>query len=544
MKNKMSKIAFVMLSCVFVLSTCMTVFALTSLSVSNTQNGIKATLNFNKEEYDANEKVDVTLSVRNNNSYAVKNIQTELIVPSTIKLSKGSLKEETFLLNAGESKVQELVLEKVIETDSEVIPSNPQTGDNVVVYIAMMSISAVSLVVIAVNKKWIHKNKVMSLVLGFTLVGAITLTSVVNADVAVKEFIVEGTIKYDGEDVVIKGKVSYDYEIYSKVQIDGVDKGMYAEGNTVNITAEDAPEGKHFAGWTVVKGNVTLADVNSLTTTFVMGAEDVEIKSNYEVNTYTITSTTNEGGTITESVTLNYGESKTFTITANSGYGVNDVTVDGMSVGPITSYTFENVKENHKIEVEFDRAITVKTAQEFRNAVTQDGIIVLANDITLDVNEDVEIIGNIIIHGNDYTINLPTTANVIFSNKYSIIRLVNCHFVGNSFIIMREALISIYNSTFDNKVKLYEDAALHIHNSTFVDMSWDGKSFVIVWDGILGKVVGENLESAVSSGIRVQFKILGGTYYFDPTSYLNAEQYKATQTKDTDGVDIWVVTEK
>ena len=317
MKNKIAKIAFIILSIVFVFSACMTVFAVTTKSVTESQNGIEATLNFNKQEYNANENVEVTLNVKNNNSYAVNNIQTELIVPSTIKLAKGSLKQESFLLNAGESKVQEVALEKVVETSNEPTTNSPQTGDNVVLYIAMMVISASALVVIAVKKKWIHK-KVMSLVLCFTLVGAMTLTSVVNAESTIKDFTVEGTIKYDGEDVVIKGKVTYDYEVYSKVQIDGVDKGMYAEGNTVTITAEDATEGKHFAGWTVVKGNVTLADANSSTTTFVMGKEDVEIKANYEVNKYTITSSAGANGTIngakTENTTVNYGDSKTFTM--------------------------------------------------------------------------------------------------------------------------------------------------------------------------------------------------------------------------------------
>lgn len=126
MKNKMSKVAFIMLSFVFVLSTCMTVLALTSLSVSNKQNGIEATLNFNKQEYKANENVEVTLNVKNNNSYAVKNIQTELIVPSTLKLSTGNLKAEAFSLNAGESKVQEVALEKVVETNNNIPTTNEE----------------------------------------------------------------------------------------------------------------------------------------------------------------------------------------------------------------------------------------------------------------------------------------------------------------------------------------------------------------------------------------------------------------------------------
>ena len=158
MKKTMPKIAFIILLIVFVLSTCMVVFATTSKSVTEKQNGVEATLNFNKQEYETNEKVEVTFKVKNNNSYAVKNIQTEIILPSTMKISKGSLTQEAFSLNAGESKLQEITIEKIVEANNNVPTSNnPQTGDNVVIYIAMMAISASALIFIAVKKKWIHK---------------------------------------------------------------------------------------------------------------------------------------------------------------------------------------------------------------------------------------------------------------------------------------------------------------------------------------------------------------------------------------------------
>ena len=358
MKKTMPKIAFSILLIVFVLSTCMVVFATTSKSVTEKQNGVDATLNFNKQEYEANEKVEVTFKVKNNNSYAVKNIQTEIILPSTMKISKGSLTQEAFSLNAGESKLQEITIEKIVEANNNVPTSNnPQTGDNVVIYIAMMAISASALIFIAVKKKWIHKKGVMSLVLCFTLLGTMALTSVVNAESTSKNFTVEGTIKYDGEDISVKAKISYIYEIYSKVQIDGLDKGLYAEGDTVTITADEAPEGKHFTGWTVVKGNVTLDDENSSTTTFIMGAEEVEIVANYEVNKYTIEVTSGENGKVSPAgeVNVNYGDSQTFTITPNTGYHIVDVKVDGESQGAIESYTFEKVTENHTIEVIFYR---------------------------------------------------------------------------------------------------------------------------------------------------------------------------------------------
>ncbi|HWQ57591.1 MAG TPA: hypothetical protein VN540_01110 [Clostridia bacterium] len=47
------------------------------------------------------------------------------------------------------------------------------------------------------------------------------------------------------------------------------------------------------------------------------------------------------------------GGSATISFAPNAGYVVGDVKVDGVSVGTVASYTFANVKANHKIEVSF-----------------------------------------------------------------------------------------------------------------------------------------------------------------------------------------------
>ena len=80
---------------------------------------------------------------------------------------------------------------------------------------------------------------------------------------------------------------------------------------------------------------------------------------NVTVESYDITATAGEGGTITAEgladgkVSVTEGESATFTIAANDGYEVSDVKVDGTSVGKRTSYTFENVDAAHTIEATF-----------------------------------------------------------------------------------------------------------------------------------------------------------------------------------------------
>jgi len=69
-----------------------------------------------------------------------------------------------------------------------------------------------------------------------------------------------------------------------------------------------------------------------------------------ELAIYTITSSTGSGGTIDPlgEVTLEEGSDQTFNITPQGrDYEISDVLVDGISVGAVSTYTFENVQSDH-----------------------------------------------------------------------------------------------------------------------------------------------------------------------------------------------------
>ena len=72
-------------------------------------------------------------------------------------------------------------------------------------------------------------------------------------------------------------------------------------------------------------------------------------------NTHTITASAGANGSITPSgsVTINHGSDRTFAISAGTNYHVQDVLVNGESVGAVTSYTFTNVTQNHTIQASF-----------------------------------------------------------------------------------------------------------------------------------------------------------------------------------------------
>ena len=69
--------------------------------------------------------------------------------------------------------------------------------------------------------------------------------------------------------------------------------------------------------------------------------------------TFTITKNAGSNGAINGPATANYGATASYTIVPNAGYVVDNVVVDGMNMGAITSYTFVNVVANHTIAATF-----------------------------------------------------------------------------------------------------------------------------------------------------------------------------------------------
>ncbi len=70
---------------------------------------------------------------------------------------------------------------------------------------------------------------------------------------------------------------------------------------------------------------------------------------------YTIKATAGTGGSISPSgnVSVREGGDQAFTITPDKGYAVANVKIDGKRIGAVKSYTFENVRRAHTIEVIF-----------------------------------------------------------------------------------------------------------------------------------------------------------------------------------------------
>lgn len=107
---------------------------------------------------------------------------------------------------------------------------------------------------------------------------------------------------------------------------------------------------------TVNGSNVISSAVNTngvYTYTMAPVTADATVSATMTQRTFTINATAGAHGTINGPSTVNYGANATYTITPAAGYVVDNVTVDGMTAGAVTSYTFTNVVANHTINATF-----------------------------------------------------------------------------------------------------------------------------------------------------------------------------------------------
>lgn len=138
--------------------------------------------------------------------------------------------------------------------------------------------------------------------------------------------------------------------------------GSYKRGSNVKIKAE-AYDGHVFKNWTL-NGNEVSRDAEYIIKDI---KQDYSLIANFEkknAKTYTITAgvCTNDGVISPNGKSkVAQGASVLYTITPKPGFKILAVAVDGIQVGPVTSYTFSNVKADHSIAAAFT-PIEVKPA--------------------------------------------------------------------------------------------------------------------------------------------------------------------------------------
>jgi len=139
--------------------------------------------------------------------------------------------------------------------------------------------------------------------------------------------------------------------------------------------------------------------------------------------TYTITATAGDNGTISPSgnVSVEEATNQLFTITPSNGYLIEDVLVDDVSQGAISSYTFTNVQANHTISVSFAAGIDENNLQNTFNIYPNpaNGVLNVTTTQRFEKVEITTLLGQLIyskfITEDNFQINVSTyTAGVYF----------------------------------------------------------------------------------------------------------------------------------
>ena len=183
----------------------------------------------------------------------------------------------------------------------------------------------------------------------------------------------------DGQNTMNGPRSKEEPERFSTTQSSSQFNYVDGKHNTIPITkAEHARyEGSTYEGYNdyylvvvfgyhVVNGDTNdtlfyLSANNGIGTGYAGATDGVHLLQVKVNEVRTITATADEHGKIDPAagtVTVPKGENQTFKITPNEGYHINDVLVDGKSVGAVTEYKFENVTEAHKIHATFARNYT------------------------------------------------------------------------------------------------------------------------------------------------------------------------------------------
>ena len=136
-----------------------------------------------------------------------------------------------------------------------------------------------------------------------------------------------------------------------------------ASSGTTTVTSVTVKDGASQAfsiaaatGYRIVNVAVDGTSVGAVTSySFMNVTASHSIEAVFAVNSNVISASADLNGTISPAGTtvVSFGGSQTYTMVPAPGYHVADVTVDGTSVGAITSYTFSNVTSNHSIKVVF-----------------------------------------------------------------------------------------------------------------------------------------------------------------------------------------------
>ncbi len=167
---------------------------------------------------------------------------------------------------------------------------------------------------------------------------------------------------------------------------------------------------------------------------------------------HTITASAGAHGSISPSgaVSVANAESQTFTITPDSGYQVDTITVDGSAVADASMYTFDNVTVNHTIAVTFSAIGSNDSTPDAFSFVDKTDValstLISSNKITV---SGINVASAISVTGGEYSVNggAYTSANGSVNNG-DMVRVRQTSSASNSTSVNTTLTIGGVSDTF------------------------------------------------------------------------------------------------
>ena len=174
------------------------------------------------------------------------------------------------------------------------------------------------------------------------------------------------TVGSNGEATVFTYSYNGDGAVSVKISDENI-ATVSVNGTTITVTGYKAGNANIIVSATEGKNYNAASATSTLTVTQYLpeapsDSDDSSSSSSgsTSVRRYNIEADAGRGGDISPDgrVRVRRGENQTFRITADDGWEIADVEVDGESVGAVERYTFENVRTDHTISATFQQIVT------------------------------------------------------------------------------------------------------------------------------------------------------------------------------------------
>lgn len=163
---------------VFIIAVVLSFSGINAFAATETQDNLEVTLVTDKDEYAENEQINTKLTVKNNNSFAINDVELLTDLPSGYGVADDTSNRKTVdSIEAGEAVTLETALKKGADADGGSSDSDRTIKLIVIIgIIVVIVILLIVIVILLVKRKKESVNRIVSLILCISLLGVSVLS--------------------------------------------------------------------------------------------------------------------------------------------------------------------------------------------------------------------------------------------------------------------------------------------------------------------------------------------------------------------------------